>query len=78
MAATSKAAATTYEAGHVKRDKTTGSVAVRTTFAADQFPGMVWLVATSGMGASNASDSDVDGWDDLYVAPAPVAPDTAP
>ena len=78
MAATSKAAATTYEAGHVKRDKTTGSVAVRTTFAADQFPGMVWLVATSGMGASNASDSDVSGWDDLYVAPAPVAPDTAP
>lgn len=68
-----------YALGHVLRDPATGSVAVRTGFDALQFPNMVWLVATTGMGALNASHEDVAGWADLYTPPAPVAqPQGAP
>lgn len=59
--------------GHVKHDPKTGSVAIRTVFDPEQFPNMVWLIATTGMGAQNASEADVAGWEDLFTPPEPVA-----
>lgn len=53
---------TVYEQGHVKRNAKTGEVAIRTTFAEDQFPNMAWLVSSTNLGARNADQSDVDGW----------------
>lgn len=67
---------TVYEQGHVKRNAKTGEVAIRTTFAEDQFPNMAWLVSSTNLGARNADQSDVDGWDDLYTPPPPQ-PDPA-
>lgn len=61
------------QAGTVKRNTETGDVAVRTTFDEATLPNMAWLVATIGMGARNASSTEVDGWDELYTAPAPAS-----
>lgn len=72
MAKATKTAAD-FQAGSVKHDPKTGSVAIRTVFSADQFPSMTWLVATTGMGAQNAGDRDVIDWDDLFSPPAPQA-----
>lgn len=67
-----------YQAGHVKRDPVTGTVAVRTVFPDDEnFAGMQWLTATTGRGAHNKATADVEGWDDLFVPepePEPEAP----
>lgn len=63
-----------YQTGHVKQNLATGSVAVRTVFDSDQFPNMMWLIATTGSGAQNASAADVDGWVDLFTPAAPAAP----
>jgi hypothetical protein len=67
-------AVTVHLVGHVKHNVETGAVAVRTVFDAEQFPNMVWLIATTGMGAQNAGDRDVEGWDDLFTPPEPVEP----
>jgi len=58
-----------YETGHVKRNPETGHVAVRTVFPADdpQFAHMAWLVATTNIGARNATAAEVESWDDLFV-----------
>lgn len=69
--------ATTCRTGHVKRNTTTNAVAVRTTFDPDQFPRMVWLIATPDLGALNGTDADVAGWDDVFTPPEP-APVQAP
>lgn len=66
-----------HETGHVKHDPKTGAVAIRTVFDPAQFHNMAWLIATTGMGAQNASDADVDGWDDLFTPPPPVDPQAA-
>lgn len=63
--------------GHVKHNPETGAVAVRTAFDRDQFPNMVWLIASVSNGAQNARDTDVEGWDDLFV-PAPPEPEAVP
>lgn len=60
-----------YRVGHVKRNPETGAVAVRTVFPLtdEQFRAMAWLVATTNIGARNASPTDVEGWEDLYTPP---------
>lgn len=63
--------------GHIKHNVETGAVAVRTVFDPVQFPNMVWLIASTGNGAQNARDSDVLGWDDLFV-PVVDEPEPAP
>jgi hypothetical protein len=62
-----------YFTGHIKHDPVTGWVALRTMFPedSDQFRALAWLIATPNMGSKNASTADVEGWDDLFVAPAP-------
>lgn len=65
-----------YYTGHVKRDPASNSSALRTIFPEDQGPqlaGMAWLVATPNTGARHAATGEVDGWEDLYVAPDPEA-----
>lgn len=69
MSTKSAKTAADYAVGCVKHDPKTGAVAVRTVFTGDQFPNMVWLIATVGMGAQNAGDRDVEGWDDLFTPP---------
>jgi len=63
-----------YSEGHIKRDPSTGAVAIRTnqpesppagTFVASQ----AWLVATTFTGAHYFPNEMVSGWDDLYVPP---------
>lgn len=62
-----------YTAGHVKREPSTGSVAIRTGMPDDdpQLAAMAWLIATPHRGAHNAATTDVDDWDDLYTPPEP-------
>lgn len=59
----------TYSIGHVKRNPTTGEVAVRTQFSDDtpEVAHMAWLIATTNIGARTARTSDVQAWDDLYI-----------
>lgn len=65
-----------YQAGHVKRDPATGTVAVRTVFPDDEnFAGMQWLTATTGRGAHNKPTADVEGWEDLFVPEPEVEPE---
>lgn len=68
--------ATTYLAGHVKRDPTSGAVAVRTVFPEDDpiLSGQAWLLATTARGAHFARTSDVESWDDLYTPEPPAGP----
>lgn len=73
----------TYATGHIKRDPETGAVAVRTIFPEDQTPqfaAMAWLVASTNIGARNASSVEVAGWDDLFVPQdaQPEAPQPEP
>ena len=58
-----------YTQGHVKRDPATGSVAIRTQFddTVEQLAAMAWLIATSNIGARNATTGQVESWDDLYT-----------
>lgn len=60
-----------YAEGHVRRNTVTGAVAVRSIFDPSMFPELVWLIATTGSGAKNGTQSDVDGadWVDLYTPP---------
>lgn len=53
--------------GHVKRNPSTGDVAVRTAFPEDDYPDMAWTVVTSRSGATTKPSSYVDGWDDLFA-----------
>jgi hypothetical protein len=65
---------TNYYAGHVKRNADTGETAIRTIFPEDQggqMAAMAWLVATTNVGARNATTAEVEAWADLYTAPAP-------
>ena len=69
-----------YLAGHIKRDPTTGAVAVRTHFPVEDYPDMEWLIATIGSGASTKPGSFVESWVDLFVPepepePEPVEPE---
>lgn len=67
-----------YYTGHIKRDPESGASALRTIFPEDQGPqlaNMAWLVGTPNTGARHAPTSEVDGWDDLFVA---TDPNTAP
>ncbi|HOW93258.1 MAG: hypothetical protein QG655_2576 [Actinomycetota bacterium] len=56
----------TYPAGHLKHEPETNQVAIRTIH---DHPQMRWNVATSAAGARNATDEDVEGWDDLTPEP---------
>ena len=67
-----------FQTGHVKRDPATGRVALRTEFPANEMPDMVWLVATAHFGSKYVSGVEVDGWDDIYVAPLPSADNVQP
>lgn len=64
---------TEYNAGHIKRDPTTGAVAIRTIFPEtdEHFIAMAWLMATPNIGARNTTTVAVEGWEDLYIAPPP-------
>lgn len=55
--------------GHVKRNPTTGDVALRTRFdeTVPELVNLAWLVASTGMGPRTTSSSEVADWDDLYV-----------
>lgn len=68
-----------YIEGHVKRDPTTGAVAIRTNQPETNPPGsfamvQAWLVSTTYSGAHYVPTDVVNGWDDLYVAEPPAAP----
>ena len=65
------------DAGHVKHNPATNEVAIRTAFDETQFPGMVWLVSSTNMGARNARQDEVDAWADLYTPPPPPKVDPA-
>ena len=71
---------TEYRAGHLKHNVELGEVAIRTTFPLDQginLAAMAWLVAGKSSGARTARMEEIDGvegWDDLYVPPAPESP----
>lgn len=60
-----------FSAGHVKRNPNSGEVAIRTMFPEDpdapQLMAMAWLVATTNIGARNASTDQVAEWEDLFV-----------
>lgn len=59
-----------YLTGHVKRDPSTGDIALRTIFPEDQGPqlaNMAWLVATANAGARHATTEAVEEWADLWV-----------
>lgn len=62
----------THQVGHVKRDPTTGSVAVRTHFddSNPQLANLAWLIATVNVGPRTAPSSEVAEWADLYTPPA--------
>lgn len=69
----------TYQAGHVKRDPESGSVAIRTIFS-DTDPMIrerAWLGSTTFRGSFFATTETVQDWDDLFV-PDPPAEDTTP
>ncbi|WP_161976289.1 Ig-like domain-containing protein [Mycolicibacterium sp. CH28] len=66
--------ALTYVTGDVKRDPTTGRIALRTVFPeSTQQPGtgtpgwLTWLIATPNVGPIIGQTSDVDSWDNLYL-----------
>jgi hypothetical protein len=57
-----------YQTSHVKRDPSTGAVAIRTEFPeVGALAIHAWLVATTGSGAVTKTTADVDHWDDLYT-----------
>jgi hypothetical protein len=57
-----------YKTGHIKRDPSTGAVAIRTEFPeVGALAVHAWLVATTGSGAVTKITADIDGWDDLYT-----------
>lgn len=70
----------TYYTGHVKRDPVSGAVAIRTIQPEDPaaIVPQAWLLATTNLGAHGKATADVDGWDDIYKAPAPAAPAPEP
>lgn len=63
---------TEYLMGHVKRDPSSGAVAIRTA-QPDQVPAgsfaqvQSWLVSSAFSGVSFLPTAAVDGWDDIYV-----------
>ncbi len=63
-----------YISGHVKRNPDNGTVAVRTGFPEDDYPDMAWLAATVNTGAKTLRTSDVEDWEDLFVATEEVTP----
>ncbi|WP_096311233.1 Ig-like domain-containing protein [Mycolicibacterium pallens] len=69
----------TYVQGDILRDPSTGYVAIRTSFDESTYPNMAWLVASSSIGATLASTSQVQGWDPLFLVGAvpvtvPISP----
>lgn len=68
-----------YNIGHIKRNRFSGEIAVRTIFPVAGTPpqpeNMEWLCASAQTGTRNASTEEIEreGWDDLYV-PDPTAP----
>lgn len=57
-----------YYPGHVKHNPDTQQVAIRTIH---DFERMEWSVATSYTGSRHAPTSEVEDWEDLFVAPPP-------
>lgn len=58
-----------FATGHVKRNPETGAVAVKTHFPADDpvLGRRAWQMATVNTGGRAVTESEVLGWDDLYV-----------
>lgn len=64
---------TIYKKGHIKRDPSSGDVAVRTIFPGGNTPAMAmmeWLVASPVTGPRHTWTQEVEGWDDVF-APEP-------
>lgn len=55
--------------GHVKRNPSTGDVALRTRYEPtnDKLAAMLWLVSSPVTGVKYVGDDFVDGWDDLFT-----------
>ena len=66
--------ASQYLEGHVKRNPSDSTVAVRTIFPEDEpvLAGQAWLSATTSRGAHFLRTADVDSWDAIYT-PTPPA-----
>ena len=67
----------TYHTGHVKRNPESGDIAIRTIFEGGQpiqSAMMEWLVSSPITGARHTWTTEVEDWDDLYVAPEPPPP----
>ena len=58
--------------GSIKRDPTTGAVAIRTHFdeSNPQLAPMAWLIATTNIGPRTVGSDAVADWDNLYTPPA--------
>lgn len=55
--------------GHVKRNPTTGVVAVRTHFDESivELAPMAWATLNPITGTSHATSAEVESWDDLFI-----------
>jgi len=56
-----------YQTNHVKRNPTTGEVALRTQFAEASDPGRAWLVISPSTTSRFAPTSEVRNWVDLFI-----------
>jgi hypothetical protein len=66
---------TEYNAGSLKWDPASKSVAIRTAFPEiGELANHAWLVATTGSGAISKTSADVESWTDVPGFPIPVEP----
>lgn len=64
---------TEYNAGSLKWEPTSGSIAIRTSFPeVGDLANHAWLVATTGSGAISKTSSDVESWTDIPLPAAPL------
>lgn len=58
-----------FATGHVKRNPSTGDVALRTRYQPtnEKLESMLWLVSSSVTGVKYVGDDVVAAWDDLYT-----------
>ena len=55
-----------YPPKSLKRDPVSGAVAIRTQFPSEgPLAGSAWLIATSNVGARNATEAEVADWADI-------------
>lgn len=60
-----------YLTGHVKRNPTTGAVAVRTRFdERPEFERFHWQIASPISGPKTCATDEVEAWEDLFVPEA--------